>query len=131
MAELKGAIEESFWDEDPEQLATLLSSAHEADHTVRATALLPGGARRTRERGEPAGSPLAKWLETYGHLARPRNLTLATPRWRERPEDLLAMARRLAMGRIPPTCTTPTSPSASKRASLHNAVVGGRPAGVR
>jgi pyruvate,water dikinase len=100
LAELKGAIEESFWDEDPEQLATLLSSAHEADHTVRANIALYQVARDERGDLKDPGSPLAKWLETYGHRA-PEEFDLATPRWRERPEDLLAMARRLRDGKNP------------------------------
>jgi pyruvate,water dikinase len=100
LADLKAAIEESFWDEDPDQLATLLSSAHDADHTVRANIALYRVAQNEAQDINDPASPLAKWLETYGHRA-PEEFDLSTPRWRQRPDDLLSMARRLRDGKNP------------------------------
>jgi phosphohistidine swiveling domain-containing protein/uncharacterized membrane protein (DUF106 family) len=95
LSELKTFLEETFWDEDPDQLATMLSSAHEADQTVRANIALYELAQ-----SENSDSALERWLASYGHRA-PEEFDLSTPRWRERPEELLAMARRLKDGKDP------------------------------
>jgi pyruvate,water dikinase len=92
LAELKSFLEENFWDEDPDQLATLLSSGHEADKTVGANTQLYEVARDEKMAVE--------WLVEYGHRA-PEEFDLSTPRWRERPDELLAMARRLKDGKNP------------------------------
>jgi pyruvate,water dikinase len=121
LAELKSFLAESFWDEDPDQLATLLSSAHEPDETVKANIALydlaqhlppsPASANNTslaqnpsplvgEGQGESVPSSLDAWLKDYGHRA-PEEFDLATPRWRERPEDLVTMALRLKDGKNP------------------------------
>ncbi|MDB5322771.1 MAG: hypothetical protein JWN40_4402 [Phycisphaerales bacterium] len=105
LGELKSFLAESFWDEDPDQLATLLSSAHDPDQTIKANIALYELARNISPSpgtpGEGRGQGLlATWLETYGHRA-PEEFDLSTPRWRERPEDLLTMARRLKDGKNP------------------------------
>ncbi len=92
LAELRTFLEECFWDHDPDELTNLLSSGHEADKTVLANAQLYEVAQ-----GE---EPAEKWLAEYGHRA-PEEFDLATPRWRERPQELLAMARRLRDGASP------------------------------
>src|SRR5207247_2307454 len=45
-------------------------------------------------------SPLSRWLSKFGHRA-PEEFDLATLRWRERPEQLLALAQRLKTGKNP------------------------------
>jgi pyruvate,water dikinase len=92
LAELKTFLEENFWDDDPDQLATLLSSGHQADKTVAANTQLYEVAQNERAAVE--------WLVEYGHRA-PEEFDLSTPRWRERPDELLTMARRLKDGKNP------------------------------
>jgi phosphohistidine swiveling domain-containing protein len=92
LAELKTLLEENFWDDDPDQLATLLSSGHEADKTVKANQRLYEVAQNE--------SAVDAWLADYGHRA-PEEFDLSTPRWRERPDELLSMARRLKDGKNP------------------------------
>jgi phosphohistidine swiveling domain-containing protein len=100
LAELKATLDESVWDEDPDQLATLLSSGHQADQTVRANIALYEVAQTNAGSADDPNSALGQWLTTYGHRA-PEEFDLATPRWRERPDDLVAMASRLKGGKNP------------------------------
>ncbi|MEZ0265106.1 MAG: PEP/pyruvate-binding domain-containing protein, partial [Phycisphaerae bacterium] len=92
LAELRVLLEETRWDDDADELTNLLSSAHAADKTLQANALLYKVAQ-----GEETAE---RWLAEYGHRA-PEEFDLATPRWRERPAELLAMARRLKDGASP------------------------------
>lgn len=92
LAELKTFLEENFWDDDPDQLATLLSSGHQADKTVAANTQLYQVAQNE--------GAAVEWLVEYGHRA-PEEFDLSTPRWRERPDELLTMARRLKDGKNP------------------------------
>ncbi len=83
---LRGLLAEHFWDEDPGELSSLLSSAGAPDQTLAASQGLYDLAcgRRT----------LPDWLESFGHRA-PEEFDLASPRWRERPEAMAALAERL------------------------------------
>ncbi|MEX1015493.1 MAG: PEP/pyruvate-binding domain-containing protein [Phycisphaeraceae bacterium] len=90
--QLRDFLEQQVWDEDPDALARQLASGGEPDTTVQSTQLL-------YEVGhDPA--KLDAWLARFGHRA-PEEFDLATPRWRERPEAVTAMAQRLAEGRAP------------------------------
>jgi pyruvate,water dikinase len=92
LADLRAFLEECFWDEDPDALANLLSSGHAPDKTLQANAQLYELAQ-----GEET---LESWLSEYGHRA-PEEFDLASPRWRERAEELKQLARRLKDGRNP------------------------------
>lgn len=92
LADLRNFLEECFWDQDPDELVHLLSSAHEADETVQANAMLFQVAN--------GHAPVEEWLAQYGHRGSDE-FDLAAPRWRQRPADLLAMAHRLRGGADP------------------------------
>jgi rifampicin phosphotransferase len=92
LADLRAFLEECFWDEDPDALANLLSSAHDPDKTLQANAHL-----YELSQGEET---LDAWLTEYGHRA-PEEFDLASPRWRERREELQQLARRLRDGHNP------------------------------
>ncbi|HEX2972783.1 MAG TPA: PEP-utilizing enzyme, partial [Tepidisphaeraceae bacterium] len=92
LADLRAFLDEQFWDDEPDALATMLSSGHAPDRTVIANAQLCEVALGTR--------PLEAWLAEFGHRA-PDEFDLATPRWRERPDELRAMAQRLKDGADP------------------------------
>jgi pyruvate,water dikinase len=92
LADLRAFLEECFWDEDPDALANLLSSAHAPDKTLQANSHL-----YELSQGEET---LDEWLKEFGHRA-PEEFDLASPRWRERPEELKQLARRLRDGRNP------------------------------
>ena len=77
LAELQEILHEHFWDEDPRQLAELLSSARPPDLTVQSNNELYEVAQGKRT--------LEQWLNDHGHRA-PEEFDLATPRWREQPE---------------------------------------------
>ena len=92
LAELRQTLDENFWDEDPDRLASILSAAHAPDKTLESNAQMweVAQGRRTVE----------QWMGTNGHRA-PDEFDLATPRWRERPEELKTMADRLKGGPSP------------------------------
>jgi pyruvate,water dikinase len=92
LADLRAFLEECFWDEDPDALANLLSSAHDPDKTLQANAAL-----YELSQGEET---LDAWLAEYGHRA-PEEFDLASPRWRQRREELQQLARRLRDGKSP------------------------------
>ncbi|HEV8291581.1 MAG TPA: PEP/pyruvate-binding domain-containing protein [Tepidisphaeraceae bacterium] len=92
LAELKTLLEENFWDDDPEQLAAGLAASRQPDNTLIASAHLYELANNKRS--------LDAWLSDYGHRA-PDEFDLATPRWRERPDELIAMSNRLRDGTNP------------------------------
>jgi len=104
LGELKAFLDETFWDEDPDQLATLLSSGHQADKTVKANIALYELAQSLPTNvglaSASATSLMDSWLSEFGHRA-PEEFDLATPRWRERPDDLRTMALRLKDGKNP------------------------------
>jgi phosphohistidine swiveling domain-containing protein/uncharacterized membrane protein (DUF106 family) len=119
LAELKSFLEENFWDEDPDQLAALLSSGHDPDLTLQSNLALyelaqqnvgfasASGVRADEQIPLAKASPtkhgansLAQWLSKFGHRA-PEEFDLGTLRWRERPEELLALADRLKTGKNP------------------------------
>ena len=93
LADLRTFLEENFWDEDPDALSHLLSSAAPPDRTVQSDAELfevgPG------QRGRcPTGSPSTA-------TAPPGEFDLAAPRWREQPAQAEALAPRLTGGDRP------------------------------
>ncbi len=92
LAELKTFLQEHFWDEDADVLASALASGQTPDKTLRANAEMYKLAKGvvTSER----------WLEEFGHRA-PAEFDLATPRWREQQPELLSMAGRLKDGADP------------------------------
>jgi pyruvate,water dikinase len=79
-------LAEHVWDEDPLALAELFCSAGEPDRTLQASQAL-------WELAHGRGT-VAEWLGSYGHRAA-EEFDLATPRWRERPDVVRAMAARL------------------------------------
>ena len=101
----EGVPRRIFWDEDPEHSPRCSRRPTTPTTPCAANIALYQVAHANEASVDDPGSPLAKWLETYGHRAR-RNSTWPTPRWRERPEDLLAMAapaeRREKPRRPPP-----------------------------
>lgn len=89
MTRLRAFTQQHSWDIDPLALADLLSGGGEANCTVRSTAQL---------RDVAAGRlGLDAWLQQHGHRA-PGEFDLATPRWRERPQQVLALAAHLTDG---------------------------------
>jgi len=94
LGELRAFLAEYFWDseEDPGELAAGLSVPETADMTLQANAELRAVASGSRE--------LTDWLEEYGHRG-PEEMDLASPRWRERPAEILAVAERLGAGADP------------------------------
>jgi pyruvate,water dikinase len=100
LAELKTFLEECFWDEDPDALTHLLSSVHAPDTTVESNFALYELAQGSGGVASSMSIALQQWLSKYGHRA-PEEFDLATPRWRERPDDLLTLAARLKDGKNP------------------------------
>jgi pyruvate,water dikinase len=92
LAELRQTLNENFWDEDPDRLASILSAAHAPDKTLESNGQLWEVAQGRRS--------VEQWMGTNGHRA-PDEFDLATPRWRERPEELQTMAGRLKGGPSP------------------------------
>ena len=84
--ELRSFCAENFWDADPGQLANELSAGHAPDQTLLGTQGLWEIAH--------GKTTVAQWLAFFGHRA-PDEFDLATPRWRERPEAVEAMAGHL------------------------------------
>ena len=92
LAELRAFLNEQFWDDDPDELAGMLSSAHRPDKTMLGNAQL-----REMARGQ---CTLEQWLAEHGHRG-PAEFDLATPRWREQREEVVTMADRLKDGADP------------------------------
>lgn len=92
MERLRNVLAEYCWDEDPRTLAVELSAGGPPDRTLLANQGLWELAigRQT----------LDEWLAENGHRAS-EEFDLASPRWRERPELVEAMAARLADGPSP------------------------------
>jgi phosphohistidine swiveling domain-containing protein/uncharacterized membrane protein (DUF106 family) len=84
---LRAFVDEHFWDDDPAELANLLAAGGPPDETLRSSQALTDVVAGRRS--------VADWIASYGHRA-PDEFDLATPRWRERPETVVAMAARLA-----------------------------------
>lgn len=92
LQQLRDFLEQQIWDEDPETLLRKLAGGGPPDLTLQSTQLLyEAGKDNTR---------LDEWLARFGHRA-PSEFDLAVPRWRERPEEVADMARRLAAGEPP------------------------------
>ena len=89
LAELQVLLHEHFWDEDPRQLAEILSSARPPDLTVLANGELFEVVQGKRT--------LDRWIADHGHRA-PEEFDLATPRWREQPEKLKSLLETLKNG---------------------------------
>ncbi len=89
MARLRAFTDQYCWDADPVALADLLAAGGEANCTVRATAQLRDVATKKLS--------VEAWLNEHGHRA-PTEFDLATPRWRERPQQVLALAAHLVGG---------------------------------
>jgi len=83
---------ENFWDEEPEQLANELSSAHQPDQTLIGTQGLWDIAH--------GNMTALQWIDRFGHRA-PEEFDLATPRWRERPDATEQMAAHLKDAQSP------------------------------
>ncbi|MCC5846897.1 MAG: hypothetical protein JJU29_02300 [Verrucomicrobia bacterium] len=92
LQQLRDFLEQQIWDEDPETLLRKLSGGGPPDLTLQSTQML-------YEAGKDEAR-LKEWLTRFGHRA-PSEFDLAVPRWRERPEEVRDMARRLAEGEPP------------------------------
>ena len=90
--ELRSFCAENFWDTDPDQLANELSAGHAPDLTLLGTQGLWEIAH-----GMTTVDP---WLASFGHRA-PEEFDLATPRWRERPDAVAALAGHLKDAQSP------------------------------
>ncbi len=86
LADLHNFITDQLWDEDPDELVHLLSVSPQPDRTSLANAQLREVAHGSRS--------LDVWLSEHGHRA-PGEFDLATPRWHERPHDVLALSDQL------------------------------------
>ena len=91
-ADLETFLHENFWDEHADALLRLIAAGGKPDYTVIANAELFEVAHGKRT--------LDSWLASHGHRG-PGEFDLATPRWREQPDQLLDMAARLATGEPP------------------------------
>jgi len=92
MDKLRALVEEQFWDDDTAELAGTLAAGAEPDRTIAASQGLYELAH--------GQATLEDWLREHGHRG-PDEFDLAAPRWRERPEDVAAMAARLKDGASP------------------------------
>lgn len=86
-ADLHSFLAETFWDEDPDELAHSLGTSSVPDRTLTANAELRETALGKRT--------IEQWLSDHGHRA-PGEFDLATRRWSERPDDLRHLASQLA-----------------------------------
>ncbi|HWE04072.1 MAG TPA: PEP/pyruvate-binding domain-containing protein [Tepidisphaeraceae bacterium] len=91
-ADLRTALAELFWDEDPDALSQLISSGGPPNRTVTADAELFEAARNNQ--------PLDQWIVDHGHRAA-GEFDLAAPRWREQPAFAREMGARLSAGEGP------------------------------
>ncbi|NBB84189.1 MAG: hypothetical protein GVY28_12395 [Alphaproteobacteria bacterium] len=92
LADLKTLLRENLFERDADDLAQRLGAGGPPDLTVKANHGLYQVAR--------GQITLDQWLEDNGHRA-PEEFDLATPRWRERPDDALQLARSLREGADP------------------------------
>ena len=90
--ELRRSVEELFWDDEPRELVDLLTAELAADQSLLA-------AQALFELAHGRGA-LEQWLLRYGHRG-PEEFDLASPRWRETPEEVLTSAARLKEGPSP------------------------------
>ena len=104
---LRAFLEEHFWDDDPAELVNVLAAGGGPDQTIQANQAL-------YEVAAGAGS-VERWIEANGHRA-PEEFDLATPRWRERPEAVAAMASHLAGGASPLAMHARRAEAAARRA---------------
>jgi pyruvate,water dikinase len=110
MDALRRLVDEHCWDDDPQELANLLASGAWADQTLRASQGLYDLAH--------GSGTLEAWLGLYGHRA-PGEFELAARRWRERPDDVLALAARLKTAASPAAMhTRQTADAAGRLAEL-------------
>jgi len=92
VAELRAFLDETFWDEDPDELADRLSASPVPDKTVeQSIGLYQLAAGRLS---------LEAWMTVHGHRG-PGEFDLASPRWRERPDEVRTMAQRMRGGPDP------------------------------
>ncbi len=92
---LSSFVAEHFPDQgDPRELVDLLSVGGRRDQTLHAGQDLYEVAI--------GGISVATWLEAHGHRG-PEEFDLAAPRWRERPQIVMVMARRVSGGTSPAT----------------------------
>lgn len=92
LAELERFLAEHLWDDEAGALAAEMSSGGEGDLTLKSNGELFEVAQGKRT--------VEAWVETHGHRA-PDEFDLATPRWRERRQELMEMAGRLRGGADP------------------------------
>ncbi len=85
---LQGLLAEHFWNEPTEALLQKLAAGGIPDSTVRSAEMLFQAAAAEDDYMFQA------WIAEFGHRA-PREFDLAVPRWRERPEQVKAMAENL------------------------------------
>jgi len=92
IGDLQRLLNEHLWDENPQAMAMALSSGGPANHTVIAD----------HELFEVAHGrmPIETWLSHHGHRCS-GEFDLATPRWRERSQDVLRLATTLLNGEDP------------------------------
>jgi phosphohistidine swiveling domain-containing protein/uncharacterized membrane protein (DUF106 family) len=92
LGELRTFLEENFWEEDPDDLAQVISSGGPPNRTVAADAELyeVGAGTRSAE----------QWIADHGHRAA-GEFDLAAARWRESPQAVMEMASRLKGGDSP------------------------------
>ena len=83
---LRSFLVEHSWNEDPHELLSVLAVSAVPDSTIRSNIELAQLAVGTMN--------LKNWLEKHGHRA-PGEFELATPRWTERPDDVLLMADQM------------------------------------
>ena len=87
---LRGFLAPHLWEEDPEEVANLLAAGGPADATLRSNDAL--------YRVATGSLPVEAWLKENGHRA-PEEFDLASaPRWRERAEAVVALAKHLVGG---------------------------------
>jgi pyruvate,water dikinase len=91
---LRAFLAPLLWDEDAAEVANLIAAGGPPDATLRSNAAL----------FQLANGKLSveAWLQENGHRA-PEEFDLATPRWRERPAAVTALAQHLANGANPAT----------------------------
>ena len=101
----QGVLEESFWDEDPEQLATCSRPAHAADQTVQSQHRACTKSPRRHWELSTRGSPLA--MARRLRPPRPRRIRPRHPPLARTPGGLLTLRRGSRTEKTPPTSTTP------------------------
>ena len=80
-------LEEHSWDEEPAEILSILSVSKTPDCTMSSNIELSEVAEDE--------SKLKAWLKKHGHRA-PGEFELATPRWSERPQDVVKMAKQMS-----------------------------------